>query len=139
MLPANPYVTEFGLVYREFGCGGHNYFVRDREGLPNVVELLHYHGDGGYDILLVHQEPGHVVVTWLVLEWAGGPVQCSDPSDPDNGLIYYTVPMHGSGCGEGLRECRHVYFGDDDDGYWFYPNPELIAWVFEKLGRWFDY
>lgn len=137
MLPTNPYVEEFGLRPREFGCGGHNYFVV--VPMPDVQMFKRDHGDGCADMLLVKQDPDHVVVKWLVLEWSGGPIQCQDPTDVDHGITYYTVPMHGSGCGDGLRECRHVYFGDDDDGYWFYPDPALIAWAFEKLGRWFDY
>lgn len=46
--------------------------------------------------------------------------------------------FHGEGPHDALRECRHTWWGEECDGYLFYPNGQLIAGAFEALSEFFD-
>ena len=47
--------------------------------------------------------------------------------------------FHGYGYTDGLRELRHSYWGElDNGGYIFYPSASTICGAFELLKRWFD-
>ena len=50
---------------------------------------------------------------------------------------YMSVIFHGSGPSEGLRECRHTWWGEGD-GYVFYPNGRTISLAFKELSKYFD-
>jgi len=54
-----------------------------------------------------------------------------DGSNLKMGLIF-----HGAGTTNGLRECRHTYWGHE--GYIFYPKGKLIAVAFKALSEFFD-
>lgn len=49
---------------------------------------------------------------------------------------FHDVVFHGEGYA-GLRECRHTWWGED--GYLYYPDPELISAAFVELRQWFDF
>ena len=65
----------------------------------------------------------------------------------DNSGEFLSCFWHGSGPSEGLRECRHSYFGtppnphNDEEGidsYVFYINGKLVTEAFEVLSEYFD-
>ena len=54
-----------------------------------------------------------------------------------NDEVSLDVLMHGHGY-TGLRECRHTYWGDNGNGYIFYPNAKAIIAVMNELSKYFD-
>lgn len=51
----------------------------------------------------------------------------------------HTLVMHGVGYSGSLRECRHTYWGEGDNGgYIFYPHFSQITAALDFLRRWFD-
>lgn len=40
--------------------------------------------------------------------------------------------------GESLRECRHTYWGENGDGYIFYPEGKLIIAALRALSEFYD-
>lgn len=58
--------------------------------------------------------------------------------EDDQGNVRHTLMMSGWGTGGALRECRHTYWGDPDNGYLFYPDFGVITAALEALRKWFD-
>lgn len=83
---------------------------------------------GGDGLLAVSTDPDSNHIEVALFEFAQSH---SDGSDP-----MYARVMHGYGYGEGLRELRHTYWGED--GYIFYPSRKLITEALEALREWFD-
>ena len=44
----------------------------------------------------------------------------------------------GEGPSDGLRELRHTWWGENQDGYIFYPNGEYITKALEFLKKYYD-
>lgn len=86
--------------------------------------------------LLIHIED--TKVDFAVLEWWGGP-----STDTKTGEVVeptgYRMAVRGHGFGSPLRECRHTWWGETDNGgYIFYPNFTVIAAAGLALREWFD-
>lgn len=82
---------------------------------------------------------GHLVLKWdeqkLWLHFAVMTFYCSD-GDGKNVML---VPaFYGEGPSANLRECRHTYWGEDGNGYLFYPDGRVIAAAFKALSEFFD-
>jgi hypothetical protein len=60
-------------------------------------------------------------------------LNCSDGT-PDE----HTMLFHGCGPSGALRECRHIWWGDEGDGYTFSLNFDLVERAFRELRRWYD-
>lgn len=70
-------------------------------------------------------------VEFTVFEFAG--------KHSDESFTRYSRVFHGIGPSGSLRELRHTFWGEPDNGgYIFYPDGRLICDAFQKLGRWFD-
>lgn len=59
-------------------------------------------------------------------------------SNTDGSKAHYMMLLHGSGFSGALRECRHIWWGDNGDGYTFYLNFKVIEAALAELRRWFD-
>lgn len=95
-----------------------------REKADRVVEL-----DGGCGGI-VALRIGELHVSFVVLQWH---------SSDDKGVSHFERLFHGSGPSGYLRELRHTFWGEPDNGgYIFYPSAKLIADAFRVLGEWFD-
>lgn len=46
--------------------------------------------------------------------------------------------FNGEGPSGNLRECRHTFWGQEDDGYIFYPDGRLITAAFACLSEFYD-
>lgn len=107
------------------GCGDALYIVADQ----NATERISLGNDAW---LLVHVEDG-VVVTFAVFEFCMG-------SATRNGVevepMKHTILFHGSGPSGSLRECRHIWWGEN--GYTYYADFALIEAALRELRRWFD-
>lgn len=96
--------------------------------------------DAGLD---VRELPGG----WLVLKRAGA-------DSPSGGLWlnfavlrfhtssdageFATCLFYGDGPVGALRECRHTYWGENGDGYIFYPDGKLILAALRALAEFYD-
>jgi hypothetical protein len=59
-------------------------------------------------------------------------------SASESGTVIACI-FHGEGPSGSLRECRHTWWGEDDnDGYIFYPSGQIICSAFIKLSEFFD-
>ena len=58
-------------------------------------------------------------------------------SNGDGTNTMVRVTFHGEGS-SGLRECRHTYWGEDGQGYIFYPHGKVISAAFILLSEYFD-
>ncbi len=80
---------------------------------------------------------------WLVLNHDGAPwlkfaVLEFFSSAPDRSDEQVTCLFHGEGPSGSLRECRHTWWGENGDGYCFYPNGPLITAALKELSTFFD-
>ena len=107
----------------ESGLGGSAYAEKEILKADRVVKLAK-------DGLLALYFEGHKV-EFEVFEFLHGP-----STDGSIGA-FYDVVFHGEGFAGALRECRHTWWGDE--GYVFYPSPELLASAFAALTEWFDF
>ena len=71
-----------------------------------------------------------LTIEFAVFEWFHGP--STDGALPAE----YTMLLHGSGPAGKLRECRHIWWGED--GYTHMTNFDLIARAAIALRKWFD-
>jgi hypothetical protein len=56
------------------------------------------------------------------------------------GKIFMEMIFHGGGPLGALRECRHTHWGhEEDDGYIYYPDAEIITLAFSELRDFFDF
>lgn len=76
--------------------------------------------------LLVHDDDG--IVEFAVFEFF--------MSDADGSNAQHTMLLHGSGPSGELRECRHIWWGED--GYTFYLDFAVVEATLKELRRWFD-
>ena len=56
-------------------------------------------------------------------------------SDVDGKNARHTMLLHGEGYAGDLRECRHIWWGED--GYTFYLDFEIVEAALRELRRWF--
>lgn len=77
----------------------------------------------------------HVLVFQKGDHWVDWAFLCLSSED-DNGK-HYSVVVRGGGT-PGLRENRHMWFGEDGNGYLFYANLEGLRWLTGRLSKWFD-
>jgi hypothetical protein len=111
--------------YQENCYNGH--YIVEKITTPLVIELL----PGG---LIVIDQTNMLSVKFAVLTPVSGYVN-------DAGEVFTEANclMWGEGPSENLRECRHTYWGDEENsGYIFYPSGPLITAVFERLSAFFD-
>lgn len=83
--------------------------------------------------LAVHEHTPDIV-DFACFDFAHGPA--SPATQPEHNMEWYSMVFHGSGPSGGLRECRHIWWGDD--GYTYYLNFALVEQAFAALRRWFD-
>lgn len=97
----------------------------------NGEEIIGPEFDEGYDRWVIRILDDEHWIKWYLFE-------CCQRGITD-GSEEYIIYMCGEGPGgeDVLREPRHTWFGKD--GYIFYVKPNLIAWCFEKLKKYFDY
>ncbi len=101
-----------------------------RRHATHVIDL-----DGG-GMLAVHEDLDGLHVSFVVLSMFRG--QASPYESEADGALWDHV-FHGVGPSGALRELRHTFWGEGDNGgYIFYPNAKLIADAFVKLSKWFD-
>jgi hypothetical protein len=107
----------------ETGCGYTVYNLAEQTATERI-DL----GNGAW--LLMRDLDG------LTLEFAVFQMLCCNASDgsPDE----HTLLFHGCGPSGNLRECRHIWWGEDGDGYTFYLNFDLVERAFRELRRWYD-
>lgn len=115
-----PYNTEFNAAMREFK--GADIISATTEQVPLAT--------GG--LLAVLTLESGIQVEFAVFDWSSS--EGPDLTDIDS--TQYTLLFYGEGPSDGLRECRHTYWGQE--GYIFYPDAELISDALEKLKKWFD-
>jgi hypothetical protein len=53
--------------------------------------------------------------------------------------VHCKVVIHGGGPSSSLREPRHFYFGENGDGYLFYPSKKVIEAAFKALEEFYDF
>lgn len=81
---------------------------------------------------------------WLVLNWDADrfwlkfAVLRFKFSECDGTGVYLSAIFHGEGPTNNLRECRHTWWGENSDGYVFYPNGQIISKAFTVLSEFFD-
>lgn len=81
---------------------------------------------------------------WLVLKWDADrlwlhfAVMTFHSSDGDGKNTVMKPQFHGEGPSQNLRECRHTWWGDNGDGYLFYPQGPAIIAGFKALSEYFD-
>lgn len=80
---------------------------------------------------------------WLILNkkddlWLDFAVMDFGFSDVDNKNIHLSCICHGGGPIGNLRECRHTWWGQEGDGYLFYPNGKVITAAFKVLSEFYD-
>ena len=72
-------------------------------------------------------------IRFAMFDFAESDVDCKD--------VRYFMIFHGEGPSDGLRECRHIWWGDgegDERGYTFYLPLAETAEALTLLRRWFD-
>lgn len=108
---------------------GHpSYAERDVRAIPRAEVVEFEGGDLGLLVLVTRQDG--LWIDFALLAWCG---------TDDAGVRHYQRVLRGEGAGPPLRELRHTYWGDPDNGgYLFYANRRLIAEAMAVLGRWFD-
>jgi hypothetical protein len=88
----------------------------------------------GRGLLAVLEDGIHI--SFVVTTFAEG------PSTQDGQIVgpeLHERVFHGSGPSGALRELRHTFWGEQDNGgYIFYPSAKLITDAFHQLNRWFD-
>lgn len=84
--------------------------------------------DGDYEdyLLIRYRGPDKLWVEFAVFEF------CSTHS----GKNQYTMIFHGEGPAGNLRECRHIWWGEN--GYTFMLNFKVVEQAFTILKNWFD-
>lgn len=98
------------------------YSLNDIKALNlDVIELA----DAG---ILVIQKEDDLHVNFALLQ-----EDCDDGEDR-----FFSVVFHGRGPSGSLRECRHTYWGEDGNGYIFYPPFDLIIAALNELKKYFD-
>lgn len=114
---------------------------KDEEGPTGLVTFTLSELKKLYPRLLTYPtsepSPSYVVVDavdnssihFASLEWTGNIVGEEEE---------YTLLVCGTGCGRGLRELRHTWWGERGCGYLHYTNVAAIAETFRILGEWFD-
>jgi hypothetical protein len=68
-------------------------------------------------------------------------LRCVTEYTSDDGTLMTEAScvFYGEGPSGNLRECRHTYWGEDDNGgYIFYPYGPLIVAAFKRLSDFFD-
>lgn len=105
------------------------YAVDDlRKHATTVINL-----EGG-GLLAVLEKDTHV--SFIVTTFAEGP---STQNGQVVGPELHERVFHGSGPSGSLRELRHTYWGEQNNGgYIYYPSAKLITDAFRQLQRWFD-
>ncbi len=79
--------------------------------------------------LLVRDVDG-LTLNFAMFELLTGSI--SDGTPDEHMLIF-----HGSGPSGNLRECRHIWWGEED-GYTHFLNFEHVEAAFRELRRWYD-
>ena len=85
-----------------------------------------------YEVLELVRD-GYLVLHWDK-SWLHFAVLNFHYSDDEKTML--SVQFHGEGPTDGLRECRHTWWGDG--GYLFYPKGDLIAKAIGELSKYFD-
>ena len=82
---------------------------------------------------------------WLVLKWDEEKLWLHFAVLEFHSQIYgeenieLTQCFHGEGPSGALRECRHTYWGEKDNGgYIFYPKKRTIIAALDELSKYFD-
>jgi hypothetical protein len=106
-----------------------------RRVATHAIELVGSPNQQNCNGLLAVCEDG-IHVEFSVFRFASGPATI-------DGVVVepatYEVVFYGGGPSSSLRELRHTYWGQaDNGGYIFYPNAKLITAAFAALRRWFD-
>lgn len=70
--------------------------------------------------------------------WIRFAVFASGGSDLDDSNVRMNCIFHGEGPSGNLRECRHTWWGENSEGYVFYPDGDIICAAFKVLAQWFD-
>lgn len=118
-IPTHQDTSGNGLVYWE---------PEIRTAATTVIDLL-----GGL-LAVDHADDLHVSVA--LFAFSSGPAYLGDVEVEPRACKRI---MHGDGPSGPLRELRHTFWGDQNNGgYVFYPSAALICGAFEALKRWFD-
>jgi len=85
---------------------------------------------------------------WLILNWDAlhhkerlflrFAVLQQYSSDISGESIQTKCVFHGEGFSGNLRECRHTWWGENGEGYIFFPRAMVIKAALEMLGEFFD-
>jgi hypothetical protein len=85
---------------------------------------------GGFIVLNIDG----IWVNFAVLNDMGGTIAADGSTLMEVGCVFW-----GDGPSGNLRECRHTFWGEEDNGgYIFYPSGLLIAAAFKRLSEFFD-
>lgn len=108
--------------------------VEDPFENDNVLYSLEYLKKN-FSVSSLGESKGFLITTdtsYLIIYFAVMEFYCSDEKE-----ILLNCIFHGSGPSGNLRECRHIYWGEE--GYTFYPNGILITEAFKKLSEYYDH
>lgn len=81
---------------------------------------------------------------WLVLNWDEDrfllkfAVLHFYSSEMDDSNVRTQCVFHGEGPVGNLRECRHTWWGEDGEGYLFYPPGKVITSGLKALSEFYD-
>lgn len=82
-----------------------------------------------------HEGPG-TWISFMVFEFSSGPATISGIEVSG---VKMRIVFHGGGPSGYLRELRHTHWGNDGNGYLFYPSSKVILAAFVALKEWFDF
>ena len=103
------------------------FFLEDQKA-DELIQLA------GADAWLAIKKDGDLIVNFAVFDFFYGP--SSPARTPDDRKTAYVMLLHGSGPSGNLRECRHIWWGED--GYTYYLNFAVVEAALRELRKWFD-
>jgi len=100
---------------------GENIPLKDLQDNFKVVKLE----ECSESYIVVHKEESSIFIEFALVCWVSS-----------NSTV--EVVFYGQGVGGSLRECRHTWWGEEGDGYIFYPNYKSISAGLKYLTKYFD-
>ena len=105
-------------------------YVYSSEEVRRVSDVIH-HIEGGH-FLAIKRDPKYKgIIDFALYQF--------NHSDGDGENEMWTRIFEGTGPSDGLREMRHIYWGEkDENGYIYYLDMKAVTSAFKILGEYFD-